>query len=71
MNRLSWDEYFFNIMQSVAGRATCDRGRSGAVIVKNRQILATGYVGSPKGLDHCAKQQNTGWLLMELHCIAK
>lgn len=53
MTRPTWDEYFFGIMKSVAGRATCDRGRSGAVIVKNKQILATGYVGSPKGLAHC------------------
>ncbi|MDD5606095.1 MAG: cytidine/deoxycytidylate deaminase family protein [Patescibacteria group bacterium] len=53
MIRPTWDDYFFGIMQSVASRATCDRGRSGAVIVKNKQILVTGYVGSPKGLPHC------------------
>jgi dCMP deaminase len=51
--RLSWDEYFLDIVKVVASRATCDRGRNGAVIVKNRRILTTGYVGSPIGLPHC------------------
>ncbi len=51
--RPSWDEYFMEIASTVAKRATCDRGRSGCVIVKNRQILVTGYVGSPRGLPHC------------------
>lgn len=53
MNRPSWDEYFLEICASVAKRATCDRGRSGSVIVKNKRILSTGYVGSPVGLPHC------------------
>lgn len=51
--RPSWDEYFIDVMHSVAKRATCDRGRSGCVIAKDKQILVTGYVGSPKGLPHC------------------
>ncbi len=51
--RPSWDSYFLNLADSVATRATCDRGRSGCVIVKDRQILVTGYVGSPRGLAHC------------------
>lgn len=51
--RPSWDEYFMGIAQTVATRATCDRGRSGCVIVRDKQILVTGYVGSPKGLPHC------------------
>ncbi|MBR9699116.1 cell division protein DedD [Candidatus Woesearchaeota archaeon] len=51
--RPSWDEYFGKIMKEVGTRATCDRGRSGCVIVKNNQILVTGYVGSPKGVEHC------------------
>lgn len=51
--RPSWDEYFMQIADTVAGRATCDRGRSGCVIVRDRQILVTGYVGSPIGLPHC------------------
>lgn len=51
--RPSWDEYFMKIADTVASRATCDRGRSGCVIVRDRQILVTGYVGSPIGLPHC------------------
>jgi dCMP deaminase len=51
--RPSWDEYFMEIANAVANRATCDRGRSGCVVVKNKQILVTGYVGSPRGLPHC------------------
>jgi len=42
-----------NIARAVALRATCDRGKSGAVLVKNKRILSTGYVGSPIGLPHC------------------
>ena len=42
-----------NIVTQVATRATCDRGRSGCVVAKDRQILTTGYVGSPVGLAHC------------------
>lgn len=51
--RPSWDEYFMELAGTVAKRATCDRGRSGCVIVRNKQILVTGYVGSPRGLPHC------------------
>lgn len=51
--RPSWDEYFLEIMRSVSKRATCDRGRASSVFVKDKQILVTGYVGSPMGLPHC------------------
>lgn len=51
--RPSWDEYFMEIAQAVAKRATCERGRSGCVIARDKQIIVTGYVGSPKGLPHC------------------
>ena len=51
--RPSWDEYFMEVCRSIAKRATCDRGRSGCVIAKDNQILATGYVGAPSGLPHC------------------
>lgn len=47
------DEYFMEIAKTVAKRATCDRGRSGCVIAKNKQIITTGYVWSPPGLAHC------------------
>ncbi len=53
LERPSWDEYFLGIMDAVAKRGTCDRGMAAAVIVKDRQILATGYVGAPAGLSHC------------------
>lgn len=51
--RPSWDEYFMEVSNTVAKRATCDRGRSGCVIVRDKRILVTGYVGSPIGLPHC------------------
>ncbi|MDR2907267.1 MAG: cytidine/deoxycytidylate deaminase family protein [Bacteroidales bacterium] len=51
--RPSWDDYFMELTRAVAQRATCNRGRSGCVIVRDRQLLVTGYVGSPKGLPHC------------------
>jgi dCMP deaminase len=51
--RPSWDEYFLEITNTVSKRATCNRGRSGCLIAKDRQILVTGYVGSPPGLPHC------------------
>ncbi len=51
--RPSWDDYFIEVMHAVAKRATCDRGRSGCVIAKDRQLLTTGYVGSPPGQPHC------------------
>jgi len=47
------DEYFLKICWDVALRSTCKRHRFGAIIVKNKQILATGYNGAPKGLPHC------------------
>lgn len=52
-NRPSWDDYFFKIMKEVGTRATCSRGRSGCVIVKDNHMLVTGYVGSPSGMPHC------------------
>ncbi len=51
--RPSWDDYFLEVANAAAKRATCNRGRSGCVIVKDKQILATGYVGSVKGFEHC------------------
>jgi len=52
-SRPSWDEYFIRLVDEVASRATCDRGRSGCVVVRNKRIICTGYVGSPPGLPHC------------------
>jgi dCMP deaminase len=52
-SRPTWDEYFMEISRVVGRRATCDRGMIGVVIVKDKRILATGYVGSPVGMPHC------------------
>src|SRR3989338_5451299 len=51
--RPSLDEYFLKMVDIVGSRGTCDRGRSGAILVKEKRILATGYVGSPVGIAHC------------------
>ncbi len=51
--KISWDSYFFNILEAVSQRATCNRGRSGAVIVKENRIIATGYVGAAAGSLEC------------------
>lgn len=51
--RPSWDEYFLEVMHALAKRATCGRGRTACVIVKDNQIVVSGYVGSPPGLPHC------------------
>ncbi|MBL8065772.1 MAG: cytidine/deoxycytidylate deaminase family protein [Chthonomonadaceae bacterium] len=53
MSRPSWDTYFMDIAHLVATRATCPRRSVGAVLVRDRRILATGYNGAPKGLPHC------------------
>ncbi len=54
--RPSWDEYFIKLSQMVGSRGTCDRGRSGCVIVRDKRVIATGYVGSPPGLPHCDEE---------------
>lgn len=51
--RPSWDAYFMQIAHLVKTRATCPRRQVGAVIVRDRRMLATGYNGAPKGLKHC------------------
>ena len=52
--RPSWDEYFLEVARLVAKRSTCLRRSVGAVLVKDKRILATGYNGAPAGLKHCA-----------------
>lgn len=59
MVRPSWDEYFMSIAEMVATRSTCLRRRVGAVLVKDRRLLATGYNGAPAGVRHC---EETGCL---------
>lgn len=51
--RKSWDEYFLDIASLVSSRSTCLRRKVGAVLVKDNHILATGYNGAPRGLEHC------------------
>jgi dCMP deaminase len=54
-SRPTWDEYFMRITEEVAKRATCLRRQVGAIIVRDHRILATGYNGAPKNLQHCAE----------------
>ena len=51
--RPSWDDYFIDIVKAVSTRGTCDRGHAACVFVKDKQILVTGYAGSPVGFPHC------------------
>lgn len=64
--RSSWDDYFHSIAAMVATRATCPRLSVGAVLVRNRQIISTGYNGAPRGLDHC---DEIGCFMEAGHCI--
>src|SRR6185295_9996674 len=65
--RDSWDEYFMNIARQVATRATCDRKHVGAVLVRDKTILSTGYNGSIRGLPHC---DEAGHMMENGHCVA-
>lgn len=51
--RPSWDDYFLEMANAASTRSTCDRGRSGCVIARDKHMLVTGYVGSPIGMAHC------------------
>lgn len=51
--RPSWDDYFMEVANAISKRATCDRGKSGCVIARDRQLIVSGYVGSPSGFEHC------------------
>ena len=59
VTRPTWDEYFMSIVDATALRATCDRGKSGAVIVKRNRILSAGYVGNPSKMPHCDEVGHT------------
>ena len=65
--RADWHTYFMNIAQQVATRSTCDRKHVGAVIVRDRTILSTGYNGSIRGMPHC---DDVGHLMENDHCVA-
>ena len=64
--RVSWGTYFMNIAKEVATRSTCDRKYVGAVIVREKTILSTGYNGSIKGLPHC---DEAGHEMVDDHCV--
>lgn len=55
--RMSWDEYFMQMAELTAKRSTCLRRQVGAVIVKDRHVIATGYNGAPKGIEHCTERK--------------
>jgi len=65
--RVPWDQYFMNIAQVVASRSTCPRKFVGAVIVRDRTILSTGYNGSIRGMPHCT---DAGHMMENDHCVA-
>lgn len=65
-DRPSWDEYFMQITLQVAKRSTCPRAAVGAVIVRDKRILTTGYNGAPIGLPHCTE---VGCLMVDGHCL--
>ena len=64
--RPSWEEYFMGITFEVARRSTCNRAQVGAIIVRDRRILTTGYNGSPRGLPHCTEEE---CLVGGGHCV--
>jgi dCMP deaminase len=65
--RASWDQYFMDIARQVASRATCDRKHVGALLVRDKTILSTGYNGSIRGLPHC---DEVGHMMENGHCVA-
>ncbi len=75
MERPSWDEYFMEIAHVVKKRSTCIRRQVGAIIVRDKQILSTGYNGAPKGLAHCldmgCKRQQLGIKSGERHELCR
>ena len=64
--RVSWEKYFMNIAIEVATRSTCDRKNVGAVIIRDKTILSTGYNGSIRGLPHC---DEVGHEMVNNHCV--
>jgi len=66
-DRTPWDQYFMNIARVVSSRATCDRKYVGAVIVRDKTILSTGYNGSIRGMPHC---NDDGHMMDDGHCVA-
>ena len=65
--RANWEQYFMNIAKEVATRSTCDRKHVGALIVRDKTILSTGYNGSIRGMPHC---DDVGHMIEDGHCVA-
>jgi dCMP deaminase len=65
--RVDWHTYFMNIARQAGTRSTCDRKHVGAVIVRDKTILSTGYNGSIRGMPHC---DDVGHLMENDHCVA-
>lgn len=68
MERASWDNYFMLLATVAATRGTCCRKQVGAVIVRDRSVLATGYNGSTKGSPHCT-DEGVGCMMEHGHCV--
>jgi dCMP deaminase len=66
VERVSWDRYFMNLAREAARRSTCPRKSVGAIIVRDKAVLATGYNGSLRGLPHCTE---VGCLMENEHCV--
>lgn len=66
IKRVDWNQYFMNIAEQVASRSTCDRKFVGAVIVRDKTILSTGYNGSIRGAPHC---DDIGHDMEHDHCV--
>jgi len=64
--RKSYDEFFIDVARLIGTRSTCDRGHTGCVIVKNRQVISTGFAGAPQGLAHC---DDIGHEMENNHCV--
>jgi dCMP deaminase len=65
--RVDWNQYFMNIAREVATRSTCSRKHVGAVIVREKTLLSTGYNGSVRGMPHC---DDVGHMMEDNHCVA-
>lgn len=65
-HRVDWHTYFMNIARQAATRSTCDRKHVGAVIVRDKTILSTGYNGSIRGMPHC---DDVGHMMESDHCV--
>lgn len=67
MSRVGWDSYFMGFAKAASVRATCDRKHVGAVIVVKKQVCASGYNGSVRGMPHC---DDVGHDMVDGHCVS-